>query len=39
MVTLGLRCGIYLQQVFAGIFVLPIFAVKCGYIVSKIQDR
>jgi hypothetical protein len=37
MVTPGLLCGIYLQQLFAAIYVSPIFAVQCCYIVSKIQ--
>jgi hypothetical protein len=39
MVKPGLPCDIYLQQVLAGIFVLLIFAIKCGYIVSKIEDH
>jgi len=30
MVTPGLRCGIYLQQVFAGVFVLLVFVIKFG---------
>ena len=37
MITPGLRCGIYLQQVFAGIFVLLIFAIKCYYIWVKFR--
>ena len=39
MVRPGFRCGVYMQQVFAGIFVLLICAIKCGYIVSKIRNH
>jgi hypothetical protein len=37
MVTPGLSCGVYLQHLFAAVYVLPIFAAQCVYILSKIQ--